>query len=122
MELKIAHHNIRSLNNKIHELKLFIQTNNPDIITLNETLKINNKSKIYGYNISQPTNNTGKGVAILYKYNIDITELPPITTTDNTNNLQHSILITTPTKQIQITTIYCPSKKPSTELLNGIMT
>ena len=113
-QLIIAHHNIRSINDKIHELKLFIQENKPDIITLNETVTINNKTKIYGYKISQPINNTGRGVAILYKYNMNIQELPPITTTEPTDNLQHSILITTTNKDIQITTIYCPRKHPST--------
>ena len=94
-KLKIAHHNIRSINDKIQELKLFIQINKPDIITFNETVKITPKTKIYGYNLTQPINNTGQGVAILYKYNINIQELPPITTNEPTNNLQHSILITT---------------------------
>ena len=55
-KLTIAHHNIRSINNKIHELKLFLQENNPDITTLNETIKITNTTKIYGYKISQPIN------------------------------------------------------------------
>ena len=36
--VKIIHHNIRRLNNKINDLKIFIQENQPDI-TINETLK-----------------------------------------------------------------------------------
>ena len=36
--LKIIHHNIRGLNNKLNDLKIFIQENKPDIITINETL------------------------------------------------------------------------------------
>lgn len=36
-------------------------------------------------------------------------------------NLQHSILQHTPTDTIQISTIYCPNKKPSIELLNNII-
>ena len=37
--LKIIHHNIRGLNNKLNDLKIFIQENQPDIITINETQK-----------------------------------------------------------------------------------
>ncbi len=120
--LKIIHHNIRSLKNKINEFKVFIQTHQPDIITLNETLIINKSIKIPNYTITQPINNTGRGVAIIHRNNINIDILPPIPTNKPTKNLQHSILIHTPTDSIQITTIYCPNKLPSTEILEGIMT
>ena len=43
--VKIIHHNIRGLNNKINDLKIFIQENQPDIITINETLKKNQTQK-----------------------------------------------------------------------------
>ena len=68
--LKIVHHNIRSLNVKINELKLFIYTQ-PDIITLNETLTIKPSLKIPNYTITQPQNNIDKGVAIIYRNNIN---------------------------------------------------
>ena len=44
--LIIAHDNIRSLNDKINELKIFIEINKPDIITLNETITIKENTKI----------------------------------------------------------------------------
>ena len=91
--IKIVDHNIRSLKNKIHELKMFIQTHQPDIITLNETLNINKSTKIPNYTITQPTNNIDRGVAILHKNLINADILPPIPTTKPTKNLQHSILI-----------------------------
>ena len=119
--LKIVHHNIRSIKDKINELKLFIKTHEPDIITLNETLNINKSLKIPNYTITQPINNIDRGVAIIHKNNINIDILPPIPTTKPTKNLQHSILIHTPTDSIQISTIYCPNKAPSTEILEGIM-
>ena len=121
-KLKIAHHNIRGINNKISELKIYLQQNKPDILTINESGKINPKTIIKGYNISQPTNNKNKGVAIIYKNNINISELPPIETINKTTNLQHSILIITPKKNIQISTLYCPRKNPSTEIITGIIT
>ena len=120
--MKIVHYNIRSLKDKIHELKIFIATHNPDIITLNETFKIKPSLKIPNYTITQPINNTNKGVAIIHKNNIKVGLLPPIPTTQPTKNLQHSILIHTPTDSIQITTLYCPQKQPSTEILQAIMT
>ena len=46
-ELTIMHHNIRSINNKINELKIIIETIKPDVITLNETGTIKNNLKIY---------------------------------------------------------------------------
>ena len=59
--LKIIHHNIQSLNNSLHELKIFIKSHEPDIITLKETFKINLNTRIPNYTITQPTNNTDKG-------------------------------------------------------------
>ena len=120
--IKIAHHNIRSLNDKIHQLKSFIETNQPDIITLNETYKIKPNTIIKNYTITQPTNNIDQGVAIIHKNNLNIDILPPITTTTPTKNLQHSIILHTPIDSIQITTLYCPRGKPSTEILKTIMT
>ena len=119
--LKIMHHNIRSLNDKINELKLFIHTHQPDIITLNETLKIKPSLKIPNYTITQPQNNIDKGVAIIHRNNINADLLPPIHTTTNTKNLQHSIMVHTPHDSIQITTLYCPRKLPSTEILTGLI-
>ncbi len=121
-KLKIAHHNIRSINNKIYDLRIYLQNNKPDILTINESGKINPQTKFQNYNISTPSNNKGQGLAILYKQNITIRELPPIDTTNPTTNLQHSILLITPKKDIQITTIYCPAKKPSEEIITGIIT
>ena len=48
--LKIIHHSIRGLNNKLNDLKIFIQENH--IITINETLKIKPNTKIYNYTIT----------------------------------------------------------------------
>ena len=115
----IAHHNIRGLNNKIKEIKYFLQTNNPDIMTLNETLKVKT-NKIAGYKISKPVNHTGRGVAILYKQNLNVDIQDEIITQDKTDNIQHSIILNTPTDNIQITTIYCPHGQPSTELITEI--
>jgi len=47
--LTIIHHNIRSLNDKLTELKLFIEIHQPDIITLNESLQIKQNTKIPQY-------------------------------------------------------------------------
>ena len=110
-KLKIIHHNIRGINNKITELTLFINKHKPDIITLNETSTINN-TYIPNYKISSPSPNPGRGVAILYKHDLTKEQLPTITTTEPTTNLHHAILIHTPTESIQIATIYCPRKKP----------
>ena len=134
--LKIIHLYLRNLNNKLHELKLFIRSHEPDIITLNKTFKININTRIPNYTITQPTNNlntripnytitqptnnTDKGVAIIHKNNINIDILEPITTTTPSKNLQHSIQIHTPTDTIQIATLYCPQKQPSTEIIEGI--
>ena len=41
---------------------------------------------------------------------------------NKTTHLQHSILIITPKKNIQISTMYCPNKNPSTEIITGIIT
>ena len=53
-KLLIMHHNIRGLNNKLEELNIKINEINPDIITLNETLKIKPNTYIHGYTITQP--------------------------------------------------------------------
>ena len=117
----IAHHNIRGLNHKLNDLKIYIQEHNPDIITLNETLKIKPNTKIYNYTITQPENNTGQGVCIIHKNNINIEILEPIQTTQPSTNLQHSIQITAGKDQIQITTLYCPRKNPLKETIGGII-
>jgi exonuclease III len=86
-DLKIAHHNIRGFQNKLVDIRLFLEETQPDILTLNETLKINFtdlQTAKDEYLITQPTNNIGRGVAIIYKENIKITELPPITIKDET--------------------------------------
>ena len=61
-------------------------------------------------------------MAIAYKNTIkNIEELPQIETSIPTDNIHHSILIHTEDKQqIQITTIYCPHKNPSEELIEKI--
>ena len=119
--LNIMHHNIRSLNNKIKDLQLYIQVNSPDVITLNETGKINKNSKIKGYTLSKPEIHSGKGVAIFYKNELKVSPLEDITPSVPSYNIQHSILITTPTDKIQISTVYCPKGKPNIELINGIL-
>ena len=121
INMKIIHHNIRGLNNKINDLKIFIQENQPDIITINETLKIKPNTKIYNYTITQPDDNTGQGICIIHKNNIKTETLEQINTTKPATNLQHSILITTGQEQIQIATMYYPHKKPSKEILEGII-
>ena len=121
-ELKITHHNIRSLNHKLTELTLYINKHKPDIVTLNETGKIQKNTHIPHYKISQPSPNTGKGVAIIYRQDINIEQLPTITTTSPTINLHHAILIHTPPQSLQIATIYCPHKNPSHEIINTICT
>ena len=89
--IKIAHHNIRSLSDKIHELKIFITTHNPDIITLNETYKIKPTLKIPNYTITQPINNIDKGVAIIHKNNLNVDLLPqPPTNQRKTYNIPFS--------------------------------
>ena len=119
--LTIAHHNIRGLNHKLTELKYFLQTNKPDIMTFNETNKIKPKTKIPGYKISKPKIHKGQGVAIIYKQNLNIDETEDIPTTENTDNLQHSIILNTPTDNIQISTLYCPRANPSTEIIDGLI-
>ena len=118
-ELIIAHHNIRSATNKLTELKLYIQKHKPHIMTLNE---IFNNTNIYitGYTLTRPPHKkTGKGVGILYKNELDVTELPPIDTKQPTTNLHHAILLKTKdNRHVQITTIYCPRKQPSKEIID----
>ena len=123
-ELKITHHNIRGLNHKLTELTLYINKHKPDIVTLNETGKIQKNTHIPHYKISQPSPNTGRGVAIICRQdiNIDIEQLLTITTTSPTTNLHHAILINTPSQSLQIATIYCPRKNPSHEIINTICT
>ena len=119
----ISHQNIRGLNNKITELKLYLKTNSPDIMTLNESGKIKPNTKIPGYIISQPKEHIGQGVSILYKQHLNIDEVDPIITTidSKSTNIQHSILLHTPTNTIQISTIYCPRGEVSVELLEGLI-
>ena len=122
-KIKIAHHNIRGISNKLTSLNLFIQQHKPHIITFNETLlKTNKKYMIPGYTLSFPKEITGQGVAIAYINSIkNIEELEQIKTTKPTDNIHHSILINTEDKQkFQITTIYCPHKNPSEELIDKI--
>ena len=71
--------------------------------------------------MTQPQNNIDKGVAIIHRNNINADLLPPIHTTTNTKNLQHSTMVHTPHDSIQITTLYCPRKLPSTEILTGLI-
>ena len=121
--IKIAHHNIRGLTSKLTSLNLFIQQHKPHIITFNETLqKINKKYLIPGYTISYPKEFKGQGVAIAYLNTIkNIEEIEQIKTTKQTDNIHHSILINTEDKQqFQITTIYCPKKTTSEELIDKI--
>ena len=119
--LTIMHHNIRGLNNKINELKILIDTHQPDIITLNETLNIKPNTKIKNYTITHPTPNHGQGVAILHKNELTIDIEPQITTSSNTTNLHFAITLHTPSDSIQIATIYCPQKHPSTEIITNII-
>ena len=119
--LIIAHHNIRSINAHIHDLKIYIQENKPDIITLNETIKIPNNLKILGYKFTTPDPNPGQGVAIIYKNTLNVTNLPIIETNNPTKNIQHSILITSNKTKIQISTIYCPLGKPNINLIENII-
>ena len=119
-KLKITHHNIRGINTKITELTLFINKHKPDIIILNETSTIINNTYIPNYKISYPSPNPGRGVAILYKHDLTIEQIATITTTEPTTNLDHAILIHTPTESIQVATIYCPRKNPSHEIINNI--
>ena len=119
----VAHHNIRGLKNKLSELKLYLKQNTPDILTLNETLVIPPNIKIPGYKISVPKVITGRGVAILYKQHLNITEIDEVVldTTTLQHNLHHSILLNTHTIPIQITTIYCRLGRVSIDLLTQII-
>ena len=121
--IKIAHHNIRGITNKLTSLKLFIQQHKPHIITFNETLlKTRKKFIIPGYTLSFPKEIIGRGVAIAYLNSIkNVEELEQIKTTNQTDNIHHSILINTEDKQqFQITTIYCPKKNPSAEIIDKV--
>ena len=121
--IKIAHHNIRGITNKLTSLNIFIQQHKPHIITFNETLLKTKKNYIIpGYKLSFPKVITGQGVAIAYMNSIkNVEELEQIKTTKPTENIHHSILINTEDKQqFQITTIYCPTKNPSEELIDKI--
>ena len=123
INIKVAHHNIRGIANKLTSLKLFIQKHQPHIITFNETLlKTTKKYLIPGYTITFPKVITGQGVAIAYINLIkNVEEIEQINTTKATDNIHHSILINTEdNQQIQITTIYCPKKNPSEELIEKI--
>jgi exonuclease III len=80
----ITHWNCNSINNKIEEFKLFLNTNKPDIISLNEIKnieikanflfnKINNYSFIHKHR--ENNKNGGGGVAILIKNNFKFATL-----------------------------------------------
>ena len=116
----IMHHNIRGLNHKLTELKLIISTYEPDVITINESYRIKENTKIPNYTITQPHHNTGKGVAIIHKNQLTVDILPQIETKIPHTNLHFAIMVTTPTDSIQIATIYCPRKFASNEIINAI--
>ena len=118
--LTIAHHNSRSINNKLAEIDYYLHQYNIDILTINETLKIKSNSKIEGYKISKPDNNKGRGVGIIHKENLKIIEEEQATSSNKTTNLNHTITVITPTENIRISTIYCPKGKPDMEIFESI--
>ena len=84
-ELKIT---IRGLNHKLAELTLYINEHKPDIVTLNEPGKCRKNTHIPHYKISQPSPNTRRGVAILYRQDINIEQLTSNTSQSTTQTYQ----------------------------------
>ena len=79
--LKISHLNIRSVINKVDELKHFIYSNNVDIMSLNETFLTNNKNLfIEDYNVIRHdrANRRGGGVCLIVHKSIEYNRINPI--------------------------------------------
>ena len=62
----------------------------------------------------------GGGVAMLVKKGISYDIADPVLTTDTTSDEQLTITIQTATETIYISTLYCPSGRPSREIIEGI--
>ena len=55
------------------------------------------------------------------KHSLQITDLPELTPSANSRNINHSIQLTTPDTTTQISTIYCPNGKPNETLIQSII-
>ncbi len=116
--LKIEHHNIRGVRTKITELMEHINSEKPDIISLNETfLKPKMKTPVVpGYTWTRNDRITGKqgGVAFLIKDSItfDISENTTVKTKTPHETLTIE-LFSPKNASLYISTIYCPGGAPS---------
>jgi exonuclease III len=121
MTLKIMHHNIRGLENKLTELTIMIDEHKPDIITLNESLQLKTIPKIHDYDPFIPDDYKDKGVIIYCRKELQA-EITNIRTTDTTKNLTTGIKFTTTNNEtIHVITLYCPTGNPNINLLNTIL-
>ena len=107
-KLKLAHINIRSCRNKGVEISLFLNENDIDILTLNETwLKSNFKLDVPNYNITRNDRpkRRGGGVAILVRDDIKF-DIIDTCSAINTDNEAITILLKDSQNPINISTIY----------------
>ena len=73
------------------------------------------------YEFTQPDIKKGKGVGIMYNSKLEVTDLPTLEPPEATENINHSIQLTTKNSTIQIATIYCPRGKPNIYLFQEII-
>ena len=116
--LRILQLNIRGIKNKLLDLKTIIQEQNPDIISLNETLLSGkNTISIQGYTtilLNRPSQ--GGGIALLLKNNIKHDEVIKIFI-DKHEIIQCKILLEN-NQHVYITSLYIPPHaKLNVELL-----
>lgn len=116
-QVTIVQHNICTWENKKYELSNYYATIDPDIILLNDTGAINNKIKIYNYNVTQ-CNSLGErsaGVAIAVKRSLTCKVL------DNFLDDILGVQVETTKGPIILLTCYCPPRRnfiPMGELEN----
>ena len=122
-KLKLAHINIRNCRNKGVEISLFLNENDIEILTLNETwLKSNFKLDVPNYNITRNDRpkRRGGGVAILVRDDIKF-DIIDTCSAINTDNEAITILLKDSQNPISISTIYIsPGSNINTTILNNI--
>ena len=121
--IKYCHINIRGLRPKLMELSEFIQECQIDIISVNETfLKPSMNIDIPGFDIFRKDRKTrnGGGVALIINKGIKFEEISPPKKLSHTNNEFISVFL--PEYNTTVTSLYCPTGKPSLELITKLKT
>lgn len=115
--IKIAQHNIQSINNKKPLVKSFLFDNNIDIYLMNETwLKKSDMCKLTGYNfIGKCSNNGYGGVGILLR---DSLRYKILDTTFYQDIQSTAVSIETISGPLSILCVYCPPKNNRIKINN----